>query len=189
MTATVKNSTVEIARVCANVWEEIRKNHPDVPEVVWGEDSVRAILVDGDGVRRDAIEVFEALLREAAHGLAVTRGIKDTSREGRFFNTRFKALAEEVGLTVTQDSTSGWSVTESPETTWRRYGGATRGLDGMLREYQVPDKPATTKKRLGPRCRCAEPRSFQIYESVLARGPITCGVCGAEFTSDTEEDQ
>jgi hypothetical protein len=56
------------------------------------------VLISGEGFGRGPPEVLGTLLHEAAHGLAKTRGIKDTSRQGRFHNLRYKALAEELGL-------------------------------------------------------------------------------------------
>jgi len=49
------------------------------------------------GVPRD---VLGTLLHEAAHGMAATRQIKDTSRQGRYHNRRFAELAAELGITV-----------------------------------------------------------------------------------------
>lgn len=34
--------------------------------------------------------------------------IGDTSREGRYYNARFKALADELGLCVDRDDVIGW---------------------------------------------------------------------------------
>ena len=50
------------------------------------------LLADG------AADVFGVLLHEAAHAIAAARGAKDTSRQGRYHNARFKLIAEEVGL-------------------------------------------------------------------------------------------
>ena len=42
---------------------------------------------------------MEVMLHEAAHALAIRRGIKDTSAAGnRYHNKRFVALAAELGL-------------------------------------------------------------------------------------------
>ena len=54
----------------------------------------------GEGLRRGARAVLGTLLHEAAHGVATTRGIKDTSRQGRYHNRRFAELAAELGITV-----------------------------------------------------------------------------------------
>jgi hypothetical protein len=40
-------------------------------------------------------------MHEATHGVAWTRQIADTSRQGRSHNGRFRAIAEELGLEVT----------------------------------------------------------------------------------------
>ena len=63
------------------------------------------IMISGEGLRRTAREVLATLLHEAAHALAHARGIKDTSRQGRYHNTKFKKCAEEVGLAVEHDDT------------------------------------------------------------------------------------
>ena len=70
------------------------------------------LFVGGEGLRRGAEPVLATLLHEAAHGVAHVRGIKDTSRQGRYHNTRFKLLGEELGLTISQAPTIGWSSTE-----------------------------------------------------------------------------
>jgi hypothetical protein len=52
---------------------------------------------------RGPADVLGTLLHEAAHAVAHVRGIKDSSRRGCWTNTRFKALAEELGIEVTKD--------------------------------------------------------------------------------------
>jgi hypothetical protein len=42
------------------------------------------VLVGGEGLQRGPTEVLGTLLHEAAHGLAQTRSIQDTSRGGRY---------------------------------------------------------------------------------------------------------
>ena len=58
------------------------------------------IMISGEGLRRAPADVLGTLLHEAAHALAHARGIKDTSRQGRYHNKHFKAHAEQLGLTV-----------------------------------------------------------------------------------------
>ena len=58
------------------------------------------------------------LLHEAVHAVAFERGIKDTSRQGRYHNARFQAVAEEIGLEAGRDPPFGWSSTAlAPRTT------------------------------------------------------------------------
>ncbi|WP_219419925.1 hypothetical protein [Pseudonocardia nigra] len=65
------------------------------------------------------------LLHEAAHGVATTRGIKDTSRQGRYHNRKFAELAEELGITVALDGARGWSATTLPYGTGSVDSGST----------------------------------------------------------------
>lgn len=114
-------------------WRGIRRHHPDVPDVVLtlgsgtlgrqrgamklghfaagrgsrGETELAELFVGGEGLRRGAVGVLGTLLHEAAHGVAHTRGIKDTSRGGRYHNARFRAVGEELGLTLAMDGTRG----------------------------------------------------------------------------------
>ena len=54
-------------------------------------------------VARGAMDMFAVLLHEAAHTIASRRGIKDTSRQGRYHNGRFRMIAGEVGLDGDRD--------------------------------------------------------------------------------------
>ena len=47
--------------------------------------------------------------------------VQDTSRQGRYHNTRYKALGEELGLVVTQVAGIGWSGTALADGTTARY--------------------------------------------------------------------
>jgi hypothetical protein len=125
-------------------WAAIRVRHPELPAVVlllgagsigspvgslrlghfaamrWhtgdGQDGERLpeVFVGGEGLKRGPVNVLGTLLHEAAHALAHIRGIKDTSRQGRWHNARFKALAEELGIEVTKDSRIGCPRPPSP---------------------------------------------------------------------------
>ncbi|MFD1534873.1 hypothetical protein [Pseudonocardia aurantiaca] len=52
---------------------------------------------------------------KAAHALAHVRGIKDTSRQGRWHNARFKALAEEGRHRGDQGSAYGLVPDQRPD--------------------------------------------------------------------------
>lgn len=117
------------------VWRAIRLHHPEVPEVVivvasgtesrsakWGhwaasrwsvggDDELGEVLVAGERFQHGPTGVLETLLHEAAHALAHVRGVKDTSRNGRYHNKRYKRLAEEVGLTCMK-GTHGFNRTD-----------------------------------------------------------------------------
>ena len=72
------------------------------------------VFVGGEGLARGPADVLATLLHEAAHALAHVRGVKDTSRQGRWHDAKFKALAEEVGISVEKDARIGWSPTTLP---------------------------------------------------------------------------
>ena len=112
-----------VVRVLEDIWAMIRARHGQVPPVViiiasgterkqavWGyhapgrwvtgNEQRAEIMISGEGLRREPADVLGVLLHEAAHALAAARGIKDTSRQGRYHNTKYKTLAEELGLAV-----------------------------------------------------------------------------------------
>ena len=85
-------------------------------------------MISGEGLRRTPAEVLGTLLHEAAHALAHARGIKDTSRQGRYHNKHFKTHAEELGLTVEHDDRNGWSASTITTATQLAYA---RQLDAL----------------------------------------------------------
>jgi hypothetical protein len=125
-------------------WHAIQQRHPDVPAAVvvvasgaggkglnlghfaahrWqvsGADR-HEVLVGGEGLHRGPVDVLGTLLHEAAHGLACARDVQDTSRQGRYHNRRYAALARELGLEVAAQPPIGWSQTTVPEPTASRY--------------------------------------------------------------------
>ena len=198
-------------------WADIRANHPDVPAAVivlgagsigtpagtlklghfaamrWRTDAEGAellaeVFVGGEGLARGPAEVLGTLLHEAAHATAHVRGIKDTSRQGRWHNARFKALAEELGIEVTKDARIGWSPTTLSEATRQAYGATIASLGAALRLYRSAEITDTsTRKPAPPPCVCTCGRRIRVAPSVLAAGPITCGVCGTEFEPEEQD--
>lgn len=157
----------------------IRHNHPEVPNAVLvvGSSSMKnyghfspqswdgvkqrrstsvaehEIMLSGEGLLRGADSTFATLIHECAHALAHAREIKDTSRQGRFHNARFKAVAEELGIEVQHDKTIGWSITSIPASTTKLYAKELRALKAALKTYRYgaltgakpPRKPTTIK--------------------------------------------
>jgi hypothetical protein len=75
------------------------------------------VLVAGEGLERPALEVFGTLLHEAAHGVADVRQVRDTSRDGRYHNRRYRAIAETMGMDVEEMEPYGHArTTVHPET-------------------------------------------------------------------------
>lgn len=216
-----------VVRTCEQVWGSIRARHPDVPEVVIvvgsGEERGRLrklghwsagrwaltgpaegpaargeVLLAAEGFKRGPADVLDTLLHEAAHAIATRRKVADTTRQGRYHNLRYKALAEEVGLRVEQMAPHGWAKTElTPETAaayaaellalqlaltaWRRQRG--ERADGTVatgaskgEQEGASSAPRSTSLPLWA-CACAKPRKMRMAASVMAIAPVVCGAC------------
>lgn len=139
---------------------------------------------------RGAREALGTLLHEGAHGVASVRKIQDTSRQGRFHNGRFRALAEELGLDVAKTGSLGWSATTVPDATAAAYRGELRRLDAALVAYRHVEgggRGGRTSNNNGVAARCECGRRIRVAESVLSAGPITCGLCGSDFAAGEQD--
>ncbi|MFI1919718.1 hypothetical protein [Nocardia sp. NPDC020380] len=194
-----------------NAWAAIRSLHPDVPDVVltvgagsisgsdvtlghfapnrWvrGEYELHELFIGGEGLQRGAVDVLGTLLHEAAHGIAMTRGIKDTSRQGRWHNERYRALGEELGLTLTHHDEIGWSLTAVPDQTRLLYRDELEELACALVAYRrrEPGRDRGRKSSnngLSAECDCG--RKIRVSRTVYQTGPILCGICGGAFETE-----
>lgn len=121
-------------------WRMVQKKFPDAPPVTivvkrdaqaWGHTTVAKvwapakakakaadrfeIMISGENLTRGAEAVAATLLHEGAHARNLNRGILDVDTNGRH-NLKFKATAEEHGLSITQDGWHGWTITNwTPE--------------------------------------------------------------------------
>lgn len=126
------------------------------------------IMITGESLERGAEETLGTLLHECAHHLAQVRGIKDTSRQGRFHNAKFKELAEEMGIEVHHDRTIGWSVTTLPKATAVIYRDDLKALRKALKAYRRPDlkpKPPKTTIRLATKSGRKVTVPIKFYEA------------------------
>jgi len=94
-------------------------------------------------------------VHESVHALAFARGVKETSRQGRYHNKKFVALAEELGMHYPHDDphpTIGWSAVELNEETIAKNAKAIERLDevisvardaGAFQEEETKRKPRT----------------------------------------------
>src|SRR6266536_4244017 len=148
-----------------SAWAAIRTRHPEIPQAViiiasgspakatqpmrfghfatgrWrhGTNTHPEVMVSGEGLKRTAAEVFTTLLHEAAHALADARGIKDTSRQGRWHNQKFAQLAAELGLDATKDPKIGWSPCTLRKETAITYKSVLADLKKALIAYRHPE--------------------------------------------------
>lgn len=73
------------------------------------------INIGAGTLARPVEETLATLCHECCHALAAVRGIKDTSNQGVYHNTRFRDLALEHGLECQRHSTYGWTITSAGE--------------------------------------------------------------------------
>ena len=197
-----------------HAWQRIRSRHPEVPEAVLvvasGAEGKRLnlghfaphrwqvngadrheVLVGGEGLHRGPTEVLGTLLHEAAHGLAQARGVQDTSRQGRYHNRRYAALAGELGLEVASVPPIGWSATTVPEQTAAAYASQLEDLAAALilwRRHDHRSNPGPRSRNLlAASCGCG--RRIRVAKTTLVEAPILCGACAQPFAPADPDDQ
>jgi hypothetical protein len=191
-----------------HAWTAIRTHHPQVPEVIvvlgagsearhglfklghfaaarWQVAGQRRaeVLVSGEGLQRGAVDVLGTLLHEAAHGLADTRGIQDTSRQGRYHNRRYARLAAELGLDVACDQQTGWSQTTVGDQLAAVHADVLGDLAAalFLWRYAEQQLPTQTGSRNLLACHCPCGRKLRVARRTLEQAPILCGACEQPF--------
>ncbi|WP_166345196.1 hypothetical protein [Phytoactinopolyspora limicola] len=93
------------------------------------------LFVSGETLGVGAEKTLQTLLHEATHALAAVRGIKDTSRQNRYHNNRFRGLAEELGLEYAADrphKVLGFSSVTITDETREAYSGVIEALDAAI---------------------------------------------------------
>jgi hypothetical protein len=204
-------TTAGLLSALETAWAAIRTRHPEVPAAVlivgsgspakgsqsmkWGhfaslrwqhgEQKLPEVLVCGEGLSRTPAEVFTTLLHEATHGLADTRGVQDTSRQGRWHNKKFAALAAELGLTAEKDDRLGYSPCTLTDQSAADYGDVITHLGQALSAFRHPEPVGTGKERTnnnnGVSCECECPRKIRLSLTAFEEGPIVCAVCESPF--------
>lgn len=113
--------------------------------------SVHELLISGECLAGGVETVLTTVLHEAAHALATSRGVKDTSRGNRYHNKKFVALAEELGMHYPHEAphgTIGWSAVELREDTAEAYD--LTDLDRAIQagiDMTVSTEPTPPKKQ------------------------------------------
>lgn len=207
-----------VLRALEDAWSAIRRHHSEIPPTVitigQGSDprspnSLRRghwaasrwertedgsehheVMIAGERLEDGGEGAFTTLLHEAAHGLAYARQIDETSRNGRYHNARYKALAEELLLDVDRDKVYGWTVTELSESARERYAVELAALDHAIQGYRYPERSkgkSSRKSRALLECGCG--RKLYGAPGVVEVGPILCGVCGEPFAIQQDGDK
>jgi hypothetical protein len=203
-------------------WHEIMSNHPEVPDVVlvvapaekrggklghfaagsWrtrvNGESAHEVLLVAEHLDREPADVMLTLIHEAAHALAATRGIKDTSRGGRYHNRRFVAVAQELGLNEPTyvHPTFGHAFVTLGDDAAGLYSAAIAELGEAIDAYRA-SRPAdsetdgdtkSTSGRQHAVCECWPPRRLPVSRRTLEQAPIICGACNHPFEFPVEDD-
>ncbi len=221
----------DLVVACEEAWRTIQSHHPELPPVVmllgtgvergrlvklghwWGgrwlaDGDVRGeVLLAGEALHLKPEDVFEVLLHEAAHGINAARGVKDTSRGGRYHNARFKKTAIEVGLDVEQADPYGFAKTSVRPETAERYASEISRLAGAMRiARRIPQsalgtevtaegtetvgqaggEPEESDRQKVRTAECGCGRRMRMAPTVFALGPVTCGNCGSDFIIDRD---
>src|SRR4051794_31357657 len=134
--------TLRLGHFAAMRWHHADNHTTAEPPTAAGE-ALPEVFVGGEGLARGPVDVLGTLLHEATHALAFVRGIKDTSRQGRYHNRRFATLAAELGLHITEAPGIGWSDTHIPETTVTAYANVVDELRRALTIYRRSETPFT----------------------------------------------
>ncbi|MDX2407358.1 hypothetical protein NJO91_30060 [Streptomyces microflavus] len=132
--------------------------------------------------------LVEGLLHHAAHGLALTRGINDTSSAGRWHNRRYGHLAREVGLTPPTRADKFVGLSHCPLADAESWSDVIAALDAaaavQLRATVKSTAPRTGKGnyRFPIICECVPlPRRQHVTPFFFRQGPLLCGLCQAAF--------
>ncbi|WP_240969138.1 hypothetical protein [Streptomyces sp. HNM0575] len=180
-----------LAAELAAAWADIQSRHPELPDLAAPESLIgESSSACGSGLS------FERLLHEAVHGIAAARGIRDTSRAGRYHNRRFLAVAEELGLVHPEEphASSGFSLVTPSAETRRAYRPTIERLQRALKAYSAATEADGGGSFRGPAARhgssgggvrvkavCDCGRNVRVVPSVLAQAPIVCGACRKPF--------
>src|SRR6266511_5891689 len=94
------------------------------------------LFVAGECFAEGAEHTLTTILHEAAHALAHARGVKETSRQGKYHNRRYVELAAELGLEWPTDTkahpVNGFSEVQLSQPTSEVYATTIAGLDTAI---------------------------------------------------------
>jgi len=198
--------TLPILDALNNALVSIRQHNPGVPNVVivlgtssrlklghfhagqWDGRADHEIMLSGESLARDAVDVFGTLLHEAVHAYCHVEGIKDTSRQGRFHNGLFKATGEAFGLVLAKQGSIGWSATSVPPATRKLYAKEISTLRKALKTYRRPASAPASKPRTTIRLFTPSGRALTVPISFHLQGDIFDAKTGELFAAPPEDD-
>jgi len=199
-----------IVSTLEDAWTAIRQHHPEIPAVVvtlatrgrvpkhghyaamaWrtGDAETSELFVAGESLEQGAEFVLAILLHEATHGLADARGVKDTSRQGRYHNRRYAELAGELGLDVEHNGGNhGWNNTSLTPGTIARYAATIAALDKAITGYRHPQKTTGgSSNGIVLVCECPHRLRTSTSSALALVGRLRCPDCGQAFVVPAQD--
>lgn len=196
----------------ANGWTTRSSDHQEAVNRVeaGGVSRMNELFMAGETLAKGSRQVVQTMLHEAAHTLAFVRGVKDTSRQGRWHSKAFVKHAVELGLEhrgATADKTHGYSYVTLTAATVNRYADLMAGLDREIHlmcdlpswlggevEQQGGERIGTAPKTgdedgkpksgsMKAVCQCDEPVIIRLSQKTLDLGVVRCDKCDNLFTA------
>lgn len=142
----------------------------------------KEINIGAENLNRPVEATIATLVHEMVHYYCDVNGVKDTSRNGKYHNKRFKAEAERRDLLITYDNRIGWSLTQpapglvelAKAQGWDKLGFERRGAVDAAKVK----KPSSTRKYVCPSCG----QSVRATKEVN----ILCGECMVRMETDAD---
>jgi len=203
------------ARTLRRIWDLLREREPQLPAVTvnvvptigrtnaWlrftpslGDTHVLQTLPDA--LARPPREVVCQVAHEAAHALAHALGVADTSKRGRYHNSRFRALAEHMGLewrggNPPQDvgyadmrlptEIGEWAACVAEAAVGRSEWENADPERNAERNTGTKRTPHSSNRRPKAVCRCVPERPLWLSRTVLNAQTVACTQCGELYRS------
>jgi len=137
------------------------------------------IAMNPQSFDKGAEQVLTTLIHETAHALAHVTGVKDTSRQGRFHNNKFRTIADAMGLVTTDDDKIGTRTPGLQSWAKESYAGTLANLESVLVTFRKPDadKPKAPKTTIRIQCGCEQPVTVPIKWWETMEDVLQCSLC------------
>lgn len=203
------NPTVGILNTVDKIIERAQTLNSDIPEKIvvvmdsgkrrggmihghfarlsWHDD-YHEIKLGTESLSRGPVPTLGTILHELSHAVAFERGVKDTSNNGRYHNSKFREIALDMGISLESAPTIGWSKTDVPEATQEVYADLITDLGNAITTYRegYSEEKVTkaTKKRAVTKmqCGCEDPVSVNKGWFERVGQFATCTNCDQSFT-------
>lgn len=223
------STTTQIIQTLNAAWRDIQRRNPDVPDVMivtgrrrhksesnirgqhcrdtWHvdgcDDRQAEVWISGERLAEGGREVMQTLIHEAAHALARTRDLTDTSNKNRYHNKIFVGIAEELGLEGPEASAGpaiGYSNCTIPDVTARMYASTIESLDEACKNFVAPalieEEQKTRKPTIKAFCECPEgdnditwSKKYQKKFEETGFLPLLCATCRQPFTPEDDPEE